>query len=69
MKADLKELIMLVVIDIIALSLTPTVADAVAQAVSGATGIELTLLPILTWLFILCILGANLAVLYKLFKG
>lgn len=71
MNASLKELLMLVIIDIIALSLEPTVRAAVVAAIAGGnvTGISDTLLGIVTWVYVICIMGANLAVLYKLFKG
>lgn len=69
-KADIKAVIMLVIVDIIALSMTGTVADAVAGAVAGGnvTGASATLLPIVTLLYVVCIIGANVAVVYQMFK-
>lgn len=69
-KMELKNLIMLVIVDIISLSLTGTVGTAVTTAVAHAniTGASDTILGLVTTLYIVCIIGANVAVLWKMFK-
>jgi len=69
-KAELKDLIVLVIINIIALSLAPTIATSVATAVAdtNVTGASDTILGLITMLYIVCIIGANIAVLYVMFK-
>jgi hypothetical protein len=68
---ELKNLVLLMIVDIIALSLTGTVGSAVttAQANANITGAVDTVTGLTTMLWIVCIIGANIGVLYKMFKG
>lgn len=69
-KVEIKNLILLVIIDIIALSLAPAVGTAVvaAQADASITGSNDTLVGLVTLLYCVCIVGANIGVLWKMFK-
>lgn len=69
-RTSIKNMIMLVVADIFALSLTSTVADAVAEAIAGGnvTGANDVLLPLVTLSYVASIVGINVAVLWRMFS-
>ena len=71
LEGSLRNLVLLVIIDIIVLSVVGSVAGAVYDAAhsSGITGTAAaTIVNLITMLYIVCIVGANIAVLYKMFK-
>jgi hypothetical protein len=67
----LKNLLLLVIVDVIVLALVPSVAQAVGGAQNSAaiTGSNDTLIGLITLIFVVCIAGVNIATLYKMFKG
>jgi hypothetical protein len=67
----LKNLLLLVIVDVIVLALVPSVAQAVggAQKNAGITGSNDTLVGLVTLVFIVCIAGVNIATLYKMFQS
>jgi hypothetical protein len=67
----LKNLLLLVIVDVIVLALVPSVAQAVGGAQNSAsiTGSNDTLIGLITLIFVVCIAGVNIATLYKMFSG
>lgn len=69
MKLDIGEMILVVFFDLISLSLTGTVAQAVTDAIDNVTGASAVLLPLVTVLYVGLIIGANIAVLRSMFTA
>lgn len=70
MRISMKGMLMMVVVDIFALSMTGTVADAVAGAIAegNVTGASDSVLPLVTLAYVMSIVGINIGVLWKVFR-